>query len=68
MSEVGKLYVFGDSKVIVTSANLTEVALRRNHEFGFVAEEAMIVNRAPSNRRPARQPRRSGLHEYIETA
>lgn len=40
-----KLYLFGDSRAIVTSANLTEAALLRNHEFGFVAEDAGIVTR-----------------------
>jgi hypothetical protein len=40
-----KLYLFGGSRAIVTSANLTEAALLRNHEFGFVAEEAEIVKR-----------------------
>lgn len=40
-----KLYLFGDSQTVVTSANLTEAALLRNHEFGFVAEEAGIVAR-----------------------
>lgn len=39
-----KLYLFGKSRVIVTSANLTESGLSRNHEFGFVAADAMIVN------------------------
>lgn len=38
-----KLYLFGESQVIVTSANLTEAALTRNHEFGFIAGEAAIV-------------------------
>ena len=38
-----KLYLFGDSRAIVTSANLTEAALLRNHEFGFVAEDVEIV-------------------------
>jgi hypothetical protein len=38
-----KLYLFGDSRAIVTSANLTEAALLRNHEFGFVAEDTGIV-------------------------
>lgn len=38
-----KLYLFGQRKVIVTSANLTEAAWSRNHEFGFVAEDADIV-------------------------
>lgn len=40
-----KLYLFGESRVIVTSANLTDAALLRNHEFGFVAENAGIVDR-----------------------
>lgn len=38
-----KLYLFGDSRAIVTSANLTQAALDRNHEFGFVAEDIEIV-------------------------
>jgi PLD-like domain len=40
-----KLYLFGSSRAIVTSANLTESALLNNHEFGFVAENAAIVSR-----------------------
>ena len=31
-----KLYIFGTSRAIITSANLTEAALNRNHEFGTV--------------------------------
>ena len=38
-----KLYLFGDTRAIATSANLTESALTKNHEFGFVAEDANIV-------------------------
>lgn len=38
-----KLYLFGASRAIVTSANLTNAGLRRNHELGFVAEDADIV-------------------------
>ncbi|MEI8021708.1 MAG: phospholipase D family protein [Schlesneria sp.] len=38
-----KVYLFGSSRVVVTSANLTEAALVRNHEFGFVAEAADVV-------------------------
>src|SRR6266511_2247255 len=38
-----KLYLLGAARVIVTSANLTEAALLRNHEFGFIAEDADIV-------------------------
>jgi hypothetical protein len=38
-----KLYVFGTTRAIVTSANLTEAALTRNHELGFVSEDAGII-------------------------
>jgi hypothetical protein len=38
-----KLYLFGDSLAIATSANLTKAALDRNHEFGFVAEDPAII-------------------------
>jgi hypothetical protein len=38
-----KLFVFGDSQAIVTSANLTMAALSRNFEFGCVADESYIV-------------------------
>jgi hypothetical protein len=38
-----KIYLFGDSRAIVTSANLTQAALERNHEFGFVAEDKEII-------------------------
>jgi len=40
-----KLYLFGDQRAIVTSANLTEAALFRNHEFGFVSNEDEIIMR-----------------------
>lgn len=40
-----KLYVFGSGRAIVTSANLTDAALLRNHEFGFVADDPPIVER-----------------------
>lgn len=33
-----KLYLFGSSRVIITSANLTEAALNRNQEFGIVSQ------------------------------
>ena len=39
-----KLYLFNEIRVMVTSANLTDAALLRNHEFGFVAEDAGIVD------------------------
>jgi HKD family nuclease len=38
-----KLYLFGASRVIVTSANLTEAAINRNHEFGMVADDKDII-------------------------
>ena len=37
-----KLYLFGDRRTIITSANLTEAALSRNHEFGMVSEDQRI--------------------------
>src|SRR5262249_7555418 len=38
-----KVYLFDANRVVVTSANLTEAALTRNQEFGFVADEAAII-------------------------
>lgn len=38
-----KLYIFGTRRVIVTSANLTDSALTRNQEFGFVSENSAIM-------------------------
>jgi hypothetical protein len=40
-----KLYLFGETRAIVTSANLTAAALLKNHEFGFIAEDALIIER-----------------------
>jgi hypothetical protein len=40
-----KVYVFGQRRVIVTSANLTGAALSRNEEFGFVADDDDISKR-----------------------
>ena len=40
-----KVYLIGDRHAIVTSANLTEQGLTRNHEFGFgVRDEAIAAN------------------------
>lgn len=39
-----KLYLFGAKRVVVTSANLTNSALSKNHEFGFVAENSNIID------------------------
>jgi len=38
-----KMYLFGTTRAIVTSANLTEAALNRNHEFGIVSDDQEIV-------------------------
>ncbi len=38
-----KLYLFGTSRAIITSANLTEAALTRNQEFGVVAYDAAVI-------------------------
>lgn len=38
-----KLYLFRSKRAIVTSANLTEAALSRNHEFGFVSQDAEVI-------------------------
>ena len=38
-----KLYLFGDSRAIITSANLTRAALERNHEFGLVASDESLI-------------------------
>lgn len=40
-----KLYLFGDRLAVVTSANLTEAALSKNHEFGFVSGDKEIITR-----------------------
>lgn len=34
-----KVYIFGQNRAIVTSANLTDSALKKNHEFGFVSDD-----------------------------
>ena len=38
-----KLFLFGDATAIGTSANVTDAAMLRNHEFGFITDEAGIV-------------------------
>ena len=38
-----KLYLFGASRAIITSANLTKSALDQNHEFGLVVEDAPTI-------------------------
>ncbi len=38
-----KLYLFGESRAIITSANLTEAAVERNHELGIVSDDADLM-------------------------
>ena len=38
-----KLYVFGSARAMITSANLTEAGMVRNHEFGVVTKENSTV-------------------------
>ena len=40
-----KLYLFGKSRAIITSCNLTEAALCRNHELGMVIHDWAIIKR-----------------------
>ena len=40
-----KLYIFGESRAMITSANLTSAALDRNHEFGLITEEASTISK-----------------------
>jgi len=39
-----KMYLFGDQSTIVTSANLTEAAMFKNQEFGFMSTDSQIVS------------------------
>jgi len=38
-----KLYLFGTRRATITSANLTESALEKNHEFGLVTEDQRVI-------------------------
>lgn len=38
-----KMYVFGSKRAIVTSANLTEAAVSRNHELGFATDDPALI-------------------------
>ena len=40
-----KLYLFGKKRAIITSCNLTEAALSRNHEFGMVTSDGTIIEK-----------------------
>ena len=39
-----KLYLFGSSQAVITSANLTEAALTRNQELGVVVHDAAVIS------------------------
>ena len=39
-----KLYLFGSSRAVITSANLTEAALTRNQELGVVVHDAAVIS------------------------
>ena len=41
-----KLYLFGKSRAIIASCNLTEAALGRNHELGMVIHDWSIIEKA----------------------
>lgn len=43
-----KMYLFGATRAIVTSANLTQAALDRNHEFGIVSDDNADVEACQS--------------------
>ena len=38
-----KLYLFGTSRAIITSANLTKAALTQNQEFGMVSDDGYVI-------------------------
>lgn len=38
-----KMYLFGSQRAIITSANLSEAALNRNHEFGVISEDPDVI-------------------------
>ena len=40
-----KLYIFGKSRAIITSCNLTEAALSRNHEFGMIIDDGVVIKK-----------------------
>lgn len=41
-----KLYLFGDTETIITSANLTGSGMDRNHEFGLHSDDLAVVGSA----------------------
>ncbi len=43
-----KIYIFGESRAIITSANLTKAALDFNQEFGLVAGDTAIISECQS--------------------
>jgi hypothetical protein len=43
-----KVYIFGPTRAIITSANFTQAALLRNYEFGLVTENKELIFQAKS--------------------
>jgi hypothetical protein len=41
-----KVYIFDSSKAFITSANLTEAGLSKNHEFGLVTDNKELIAKA----------------------
>ena len=39
-----KLYIYGESKAIITSANLTQAGLNSNHEFGCAVTDQTLID------------------------
>ena len=64
-----KLYVFGASRAIITSANLTGAGLSANHEFGVVTEDSTAIRRCHEYfealwQDAGKDLRRSQLHDW----
>ncbi len=41
-----KIYIFDDSKLIITSANLTEAGLKKNKEYGIISDDKDLIKSA----------------------
>jgi hypothetical protein len=44
-----KIYIFDNTKAIITSANLTQSGLKRNYEYGVLCEDITLVNQVCSD-------------------
>ena len=42
----GKVYIFDATKLIITSANLTEAGLKKNKEYGIISDDRELINTA----------------------